>query len=312
MKLKKLTIVFVVLTFFALIASAGPGTIFAGIGITTNFDGILTTDNTFIRPDFNTLLAGDDSYNYFVRQLTPDATGTYSIAVTNCVPDLDPTLYIYVGSFDPANPTVNLVAGDDDDGPGLYSLIEWDMTAGTKYFAVMSTFSTGETGHVYFSATGPGNMAVVDINTNTETESRSLTKEEIVALNLTIQQQVDRYGATNNGFIEMLYDNALERVYDGGGFGDWTGELAANTMTGSQIAYHFIFSDELAPTINSLSENDFIAFLYQTLMNRLYDLEGYANWQQHMEAGMTREEMVSYFVNSPEFAGICTLFNVTP
>jgi len=141
---------------------------------------------------------------------------------------------------------------------------------------------------------------------------RALTPEEIVALNLTIQQQVDRYGTTNNGFVRMLYDNALGRVYDGGGFGFWTGELAANTMTGSQIAFHFIFSDELAPTINSLSDNEFIAFLYQTLMNRPYDLEGYANWQQHMEAGMTREETVNYFVNSAEFAGICTLFNVTP
>jgi hypothetical protein len=142
--------------------------------------------------------------------------------------------------------------------------------------------------------------------------SRSLTPEEIVALNLTIQQQVDRYGATNNGFVRMLYDNALGRVYDGGGFGFWTGELTANTMAGSQIAYHFIFSAELAPTINSLSDNDFIAFLYQTLMNRSYDSEGYANWQKHLESGMTREEMVNYYVNSPEFAGICASFNVTP
>ena len=173
------------------------------------------------------------------------------------------------------------------------------------------------------TATGAGTVTVtaivssstgIKVITITEASapSRPLTPEEIVALNLSIGQQVDRYGATSNGFVEMLYDNALGRVYDGGGFGFWTGELAANTMTGSQVAFHFIFSDELAPTINNLSDNDFIAFLYQTLMNRPYDLEGYANWQQHMEAGMTREETVNYFVNSAEFAGICTLFNVTP
>lgn len=44
-----------------------------------------------------------------------------------------------------------------------------------------------------------------------------LTPEEIVALNLTIGEQVDRYGATPKGFVEMLYDNALGRVYDSPG-----------------------------------------------------------------------------------------------
>lgn len=83
-------------------------------------------------------------------------------------------------------------------------------------------------------------------------------------------------------------------------------------MTGSQIAYHFIFSEELFPTINNLSDNDFIAFLYQILLNRPYDGAGYAGWQQQMVLGMTREELVNHFVNSAEFAGICTLFNVAP
>ena len=47
-------------------------------------------------------------------------------------------------------------------------------------------------------------------------------------------------------------------------------------------------------------------------MNRPYDEAGYAGWQQKMASGMTREKLVNYFVNLPEFAGICALFNVTP
>jgi len=142
--------------------------------------------------------------------------------------------------------------------------------------------------------------------------SRPLTKEEIVMLNLTMSQQVDHYGATPNGFVEMLYDNSLSRVYDSQGYNNWVGELAANTMTGSQVAYHFIFSEELAPTINSLSDNDLIEFLYRTLLNRLYEPAGYMNWQMQMQLGMTREELVNHFTTSPEFAGICTFFNVAP
>ncbi|MEI7615966.1 MAG: DUF4214 domain-containing protein [Actinomycetota bacterium] len=83
-------------------------------------------------------------------------------------------------------------------------------------------------------------------------------------------------------------------------------------MTGSQVAYYFIFSTELAPAVNNLSNSDFISFLYTTLMSRPYDEAGYAGWQHQMELGMTREELVNYFVNSPEFAVICTLFNVNP
>ena len=44
----------------------------------------------------------------------------------------------------------------------------------------------------------------------------------------------------------------------------------------------------------------------------MIDNEGYASWQLQTELGMTREELVNNFVNSAEFAGIRTLFNVTP
>ena len=158
---------------------------------------------------------------------------------------------------------------------------------------------------------------VVPAKTTTEapapasTPPKPLTPEEIVALSLTMQQQVDTYGATNNGFIEMLYDNVLGRVHEDEGLNGWEANLN-NAMTGSQVAHYFIFSAELAPTVNSLSDNDFIAFLYTTLLNRPHEPEGYAGWQEQMGLGMTREELVNHFVNSPEFAGICTLFNVTP
>jgi len=41
---------------------------------------------------------------------------------------------------------------------------------------------------------------------------RPLTPEEIVAVSLTTQQQINNYGATPNGFTKMLYDNVLGRV----------------------------------------------------------------------------------------------------
>ncbi len=39
------------------------------------------------------------------------------------------------------------------------------MTAGTQYFVVISTYGTGITGHVDLTASGPGNMDVVEVAT---------------------------------------------------------------------------------------------------------------------------------------------------
>ena len=174
-------------------------------------------------------------------------------------------------------------------------------------FAVKTGFNAGATSAV----TVPAYSATDSLGSGGSSTPRPLTPEEIVALSLTMQQQINTYGASNTGFIKTLYDNILGRVPEDKGLNGWEANLN-NTMTGSQVAHYFIFCIELAPTVNSLSDNNFIAFLYTTLMNRPYDEAGYAGWQEQMESGMTREELVNYFVNSPEFAGICTLFNVTP
>ena len=138
------------------------------------------------------------------------------------------------------------------------------------------------------------------------------TKDEMVANNLTILEQVRLYGATNSGFVEMLYDNILNRIYDGSGYSNWTDLMLGSSLSGSEVAYRMIFSEELAPAINSLVDNAFITFLYRVVLDRPYDEPGYANWQQQIDLGMTREELVNHFISSEEFVGICKLFNVTP
>ena len=186
-----------------------------------------------------------------------------------------------------------------------------------NFFTVSGATATNAVNPVTVSAVFPATAAdpvPPDVTPEAPSGSappRPLTAEEIVALSLTMQQQINTYGATANGFVEMLHDNVLGRVPEDEGLNGWEANLN-NTMTGSQIAYYFIFSAELAPTVNSLSDNDFIAFLYTTLLNRPHEPGGYAGWQEQMELGMTREELVNHFVNSSEFAGICTLFNVTP
>lgn len=51
----------------------------------------------------------------------------------------DNFLALYNGTFDPQNPTTNLVACDDDSGPGAYSTITYGLTAGNNYTLVMTS-----------------------------------------------------------------------------------------------------------------------------------------------------------------------------
>jgi Ca2+-binding RTX toxin-like protein len=64
-----------------------------------------------------------------------------------------------------------------------------------------------------------------------------------------------RYGAlSNQGFVEQLYLNALDRVGDPAGIGTWTGLLNSGTATRADVVEGFAFSTEmtakLAPSVS--------------------------------------------------------------
>ena len=62
----------------------------------------------------------------------------------------DTTLSLYCDPFDPANPTQNLIAFDDDAGPGSLSAFTYSdnlaLAPGEQYWLVASTFAAGATG----------------------------------------------------------------------------------------------------------------------------------------------------------------------
>lgn len=112
---------------------------------------------------------GDPSYtrNYFVRKLTPSASGNYDITVVEGGTTLDDTtLFLYKGSFDATHPLDHLYAGNDDTDAENYkflsSMVNVPLEAGTNYYIVMTSYDFGATGHVKFEAVGPGSVNVID------------------------------------------------------------------------------------------------------------------------------------------------------
>ena len=147
-------------------------------------------------------------------------------------------------------------------------------------------------------------------DTTPSTPPKPLTAEEQAALDLSIAQQVDLYGASNIGFIKMLYDNILGRVSDDGGLNDWVTALNNGTITLGDVVYGFVFSKELEPMISSFSNEEFITFLYENVLDRNADPDGYAGWLVNMSAGMTKEEVLLHFIDSTEFKDICIMFGL--
>ncbi|HMT53253.1 MAG TPA: PPC domain-containing protein, partial [Saprospiraceae bacterium] len=119
----------------------------------TSFGGSLdATDPVFDRCGFT----GYNTWYYDVYQFTVSVSGSYTFNAANS--NGDTYAYINGGSFDPANPCVGLLAQNDDTAGGLDPLITINLTAGTTYYYIFTTWSpfAGATGAYNVAISGPG------------------------------------------------------------------------------------------------------------------------------------------------------------
>ncbi|HHT78607.1 MAG TPA: DUF4214 domain-containing protein [Actinobacteria bacterium] len=110
------------------------------------------------------------------------------------------------------------------------------------------------------------------------------------------------------GFVTRLYNTCLDRNPDPDGFANWVNNLVTGRITGGRAAYGFIFSDEL---INkNLNNDEFLIVMYKAFFDRSPDPGGYENWMGLLNSGSSREFVFSNFVNSDEFANICSKYGI--
>lgn len=60
----------------------------------------------------------------------------------------DTFLVLYTTAFNPAAPLTNALSANDDGGGNSLSLITYTLTAGTQYYAVITTFNTATVGSI--------------------------------------------------------------------------------------------------------------------------------------------------------------------
>jgi len=120
-----------------------------------------------------------------------------------------------------------------------------------------------------------------------------------------------------NLFVERLYNEILERDSDLSGFVDWSRKLVTHESTGAEVAYGFVFSQEVSN--KKLSNEEFVIMLYASFLGRTPDEAGKWSWIDKLDFETTdnynapyyaRKDAFAGFVGSQEFAGICKAYGI--
>jgi len=67
------------------------------------------------------------------------------------------------------------------------------------------------------------------------------------------------------------------------------------------MAHAAMYRADIQAKIATLSNEEFIIYLYDGLFNRTPDAIGYASWLNGLNNGLTKSYVIDYFINSPEF-----------
>lgn len=100
--------------------------------------------------------------------------------------------------------------------------------------------------------------------------------------------------------VMRMYDAALARQSDQGGFENWLDRLEGG-LTLTQMAQAFLDSAEFQSNFGGLSNQDYVAQLYRTTLRREPDAGGLANWTARLDNGsLNRTDMLVAFSESAE------------
>ena len=111
-------------------------------------------------------------------------------------------------------------------------------------------------------------------------------------------------------FVTRMYIQCLGREPDIMGLNGWVSQLSNRLMNGAQIAEAFVFSNEMLD--KNLSDAEFVKILYRSMMGREADEAGLAGWVSQLQGGfISRSEVTKAFVESAEFTGICSEYEIT-
>jgi hypothetical protein len=121
-----------------------------------------------------------------------------------------------------------------------------------------------------------------------------------------------------NRLLNNFYRGFFARFPDSAGYYAWLAQIRIAQCMGSnvvrsvsyEISLAFISSQEYMRRNRSNAE--FVADLYNAILQRASDPEGFQQWLMHLNMGMSREQALNHFIDCDEFKiKIAFLINVS-
>jgi len=133
--------------------------------VISSYSSALTVDGPmFFRPE-----GSSPDHHYKAIQIIISTTGTYNLRSSG---NMDTYGYLYKGNFYPLNPSINLLARDDNNGGNFQFKLTASLEADVTYTLVVTTVYTNVTGPFSVVVSGPDFVTFIPINTVTTTTSK--------------------------------------------------------------------------------------------------------------------------------------------
>ena len=109
-------------------------------------------------------------------------------------------------------------------------------------------------------------------------------------------------------FVNRNYSLILSREADPEGQKYWAEALAKRTISGGELMYGFVNSDEFKQ--KPLSNEEKVEIMYNVMLGRGSDPAGKVYWVDQLNLGMSINAIAAGFVGSQEFIGLCSDYGI--
>lgn len=249
-------------------------------------------------------------------KVTPNETTTYKCEVKDAHGNTVNVIFKVTVNVpvlkDLTSASAKTVTTDKDKDVTLEVKVNDTETTGIKYKWYKSTNGTSfniVTGEKSSKITFKADSNVTYSCTVTDKYGNSIEVVFKVTVNEPATPTPDPDSESFGGFVERLYNVALGRESEPEGKEFWVKNVEAGNLTGADAAREFLNSAEFKG--KGLSDEQFLAVLYETFFNRNYkdDPDGFNFWMNSLKS-VGREKVVDGFINSEEWCNICAEYGI--
>lgn len=257
-------------------------------------------DDLNVMPNFRGYLTDDGKINYL-------ATLEGSVKVNH--PDLSPTRFLYVSlntRIDVSEQfTREIVIEDRNGSSNIRTFAGNDRIADTAAATTaridgglgLDTMSyTTRASDAQIQAIDNGQFVVSRTDGQTTWQDTLINIERLTFADKSVALDID----SNSGQAYRLYKAAFDRAAEASGLGFWINALDSGAIL-SDVAAGFINSPEFQTRYGANpTQPDLVRLLYENVLDRQPDAQGYEFWLSAMDRGLTPQQLLVEFSESIE------------